>query len=86
MILTEVPLTEIPLTPIPNSPVMSIIAPQRTHFKFLITSPQIFRINPQVGQGVLLIIMAQGIRHKLAAIGPEAIIPESLPHRVRRQV
>lgn len=48
MILTEVPLTEIPLTPIPNFPVLSIIAPdsasiapQRTHFKFLITSPQI---------------------------------------------
>lgn len=47
MILTEVPLTEVPLTPIPNFPVLSIgapasasIAPQRTHFKFLITSPQ----------------------------------------------
>lgn len=46
--LTEIPLTEIPLTPIPNFPVLSIgapdsasIAPQRTHFKFLITSPQI---------------------------------------------
>ena len=46
MILTEVPLTEIPLTPIPNFPVLSIgapdsasIAPQRTHFKFLITLP-----------------------------------------------
>ena len=30
--------------------------------------------------------MAQGVRHKLAAIGPEAIIPEGLPHRVCRQV
>ena len=39
MILTEVPLTEVPLTPIPNFPVLSNIAPQRTHFKFLITSP-----------------------------------------------
>lgn len=41
MILTEVPLTEVPLTPIPNFPVLSNIAPQRTHFKFLITSPQV---------------------------------------------
>lgn len=46
-------LTEVPLTPIPNSPVMSIIAPdsasiapQRTHFKFLITSPQILLAVP----------------------------------------
>ena len=38
--LTEIPLTEVPLTPIPNFPVLSNIAPQRTHFKFLITSPQ----------------------------------------------
>ena len=34
-------LTEVPLTPIPNFPVLSNIAPQRTHFKFLITSPQV---------------------------------------------